>query len=790
MSEREKSMIMDQEKDIDLNELVKPYLKKWRWFFLSTILFIFLAFLYLKKNTPIYKLTTSVLIKDARNSSGGSDIGGIMSELSSFGGSKTSSVDNEIEVFKSKKLMRDVVKELNLQTDIFVEDGLAKIELYKESSPIKVNVINEKSFSKWPKKSIELEIKGNELTLFSEELKTIKSQFGKTISLPYANIIITKNLKYNPLTTKEIDVNHLQLNIASLEGKVSGIQSLVDVELANKDVTVIELSMDYAEISKAEDILNALVDSYNKDAVDDKNVESKKTIDFIDERIGKLSSELGVIEDEKEAFKSKNKITDLYTEAKISLETSAKAKEKELELESQLDITNSLLGYVSKKGSYDVLPLNIGLESSEASSNIILYNQLVQQRNRLLENATPQNPTVVDVTNQINSIRSSVVQSLQKSRDGLLLAKNEYTKVQNEIDGEIEQVPALEKNFRNIERQQGLKEGLYLMLLRKREEAAISQSIVVPKARIIDPAFASDKPIAPKKMIILLGALALGLIFPLALIYFRELLNNKLQNKHQLESYVHSPVIAELPKVNKKNDIIKPNDLSPLSETFRILLTNLKFMLPDKDTAKHIFVTSTIKGEGKTFVSLNLGITLAASKSRVLIIGSDIRNPQLQRYDVTKKNVIGLSEYLYDSSVNVKEIIHKKQFDSLCDVIYSGVIPPNPVELLSNGRYELLLNEIANDYDYIILDTAPLLLVTDTLLISNLADAFVYVVRSRYTDRKLIDFANNAIETKKIKNVAFVLNDVDKNSFGYGNKYGYGYSNESRSFLQKLKDYL
>lgn len=782
----------DKNQPFNLQETLKPYLKRWWWFFLSGFLFLVLAILVIKASKPVYQVQSTVLIKDAKNSSGGSDIGGVLQELSSFGGMKTSSVDNELEIFQSKKLMTDVVRALNLQTNIFATDRFKKIELYKITSPIVVNVVNEKQFVDQPKKPLHLTLENDKITLSSKELKkNIVSGYGRLISLPYANIIITKNPNFIKQSIKDVDLNHLEIEVAAIESKVADLQSDLEVDLANKDVTVIKLEMKYPQVQKAEDILNTLVSVYNRDAVADKNTESEKTLEFIDDRINKISVELGDVENTKEDFKTKNKITDLYTEAKIDLETSAMAKEKELELQGQLELTNSLLGFVSKQSDNQLLPVNIGLNDSEASQNIILYNQLVTQRRRLLENATAENPTVVDISNQIHALKSTVIQSLVKTKQGLELAKNEYTIAQNQILGKVSQIPSLEKVFRNIERQQNLKEGLYLLLLRKREETAISQSIVVPKARVIDAAYADEKPVSPKKLIILGFFMILAFLIPFAYIYLRELFNNKFRSKQELESLISEPVIAELPNIHRnESDVIRHNDLTPMAETFRILVTNLKFMLPYKQDAKIIFVTSTVKGEGKTFVSLNLAITLASGNDRVLIIGSDIRNPQLQRYDPSKKRAKGLSEYLYDSSITTDEIIYKSQFDSTCDVIYSGMIPPNPAELLSNGRYSELLETLKQDYDYIILDTAPLLLVTDTLLISQLADTFVYVVRADFTEKSLIDFANNLVATKKINNVAFVINDVKKDSFGYGNKYGYGYTTDQRTFLQKVGQFF
>ena len=780
---------IENQEEINIQGMIEPFLRKWQWFVLSVVMVLFLTFIFLKIKSPIYKISSTILIKEAKSSGGGKDdlAMGLLGELSVFGGMGSNSVENELEILKSKKLMRDVVLKNNLQTSVYVLKSLGKKEVYKDKSPIVVRIINENLEEKYPEKPIQLNIKGDAVELVSKELSnSLKTQFGREIKLPAVTFVIDKNKNFRP--EKDLDYNHLEISLASIDSRVSKLQEEYSVNLADKKATVIVLNINVENIEKGKDILNELVKSYNADAIEDKDITTKKTLEFIDERIKLISEELGQVENKKQDFKQKNKLSDIDTEVKLGLETNADARKKQLEVETQMNINKALLNSVVHLNGNSLLPINTGVESAEINTGIDAYNRLVLDKNRLLENATDQHPAVAELNKQIQELKKNIINTLNKNKQSLEIANSEYATELAKIDGKISKVPYLEKIFRNIERTQQIKENLYLLLLQKREESAISLNISAPKARVVDVAYASEKPIAPKKIIYYIGALMLGLLVPFLIIYLRRLLNDKIITKQDLERLVKDNILVELPSISKNgSELVGVNDLSSMAEAFRILITNLKFKLPNRENGRVILVTSTVKGEGKTFVSINTALTLAGGKSRVVIIGADIRNPQLQRYERESRRLKGLTEYLH-GDLDVQEIIHQFPDNTNMDIIYSGMIPPNPTDLLTNGRFDTLIEELRQDYQYIIIDSAPLLLVPDTLLIADTADATIYVSRSKHTKNDLIEFANKNIREHKIHNVGFILNDVNKHFFSYGHKYSYGYHKEKerKSWWNKI----
>ncbi|WP_209389695.1 polysaccharide biosynthesis tyrosine autokinase [Chryseobacterium sp. RR2-3-20] len=778
----------NSKKEINIKELLSPYLRNWKYFVTTVFLALVGAVFYIKSKSPVFKVQTSVLIKDAKKMSAASGDVGVLQSLGGFGGMGTNSIENEVGVFASKTIVEDVLKELNFQTVFYARQTLKDIELYGETNPYIINVVQEKENVLLPKKPISIKTKGNTITLSSEEFdKDIVTSFNKTTSLPFGIIIISKNPKYK--APFKVDMSDIIFYYTSFDGAVDGYQRALKVDLLDKDGTIITLSVDFENTAKAKDFLDRLVRQYNVYAINDKNIESKKTKDFIDQRIVLISKELGDVESQKQDFKSGNNIVDLPTEARINLQTKEQSKVQMLELATQMELSKFLRSSLNKKGTGDVLPLNIGLENEAALNAIQQYNALVVQRNKYLQEATPNNPIVKDMNEQIDQMKSSLSESLQRNVTSLELARR---KVETQLGGSesmISKIPFQEKLFRSIERQQQIKENLYLLLLQKREEAAISLEITADKARVIDKAFVFSNPVAPKKPLILAVCLVFAVFIPFLIIYLKNILTTTISRRSDITKLTDVPVLAEIPILKKsENALLSFNDVSPMAEAFRIFVTNLKFLLPVKDAQKIIMVTSSVKGEGKTFISSNLSLILASSRDKVLVIGADIRNPQLQRYNPSMRTAKGLTEFLAgDDSATLENIIHPSGYNENCDFIYSGSIPPNPTELLQNGRLDELFSQLKNQnkYKFIVLDTAPLMLVTDSILIANKSDVIVYVTRAGVTEKDYLEFLKNAVEDKKIANVGIVLNGVEESNFGYGNKFGYGYQATKTSWWKR-----
>jgi tyrosine-protein kinase Etk/Wzc len=778
------------EQEFNLRAILDKYLAHWRWFFLGVFISLTIAFVYLRYSTPQYQATTTILVKDEKK-------GGMLSELSAFadmglGGGIKSNVDNEIEILKSRTLVESTAKKLDLNISLIIKGKITNSEIF-EKLPIKLDFINKKDGFYDVKSTLKfLELTPNTFQL-GNEIKddTAKIILGNKKIFRYGDLIKTNygDLIINKSTNKHYEFKNgdksITIVIKPLENVVESLRTRLKVTPLSKTSSVVELSIVDPVMKKAEVFLDNLVQIYNEDAVADKNFISENTSQFIANRLKLITQELDGVEQDVETFKKSNNLTDIESEAKLFIEGSSEYNKKAVEAEIQLNVVNSLLAYMKKSTNSDLLPSNIIDGGSDASGLINSYNQLVLDRNRILKSATEANPSVVKLDQELSSLKSNVYSSLARLQSNLNIQRRDLHSNENVINSKIGKIPVQERQFRVIARQQKVKEELYLYLLQKREETAISLSATEPNARVIDSAKASKIPIAPKKNVIYLAALFLGLLVPFGVIYFADLLDTKIKSRMDLEGKTSIPFIGDVPTSDTPNEIIKSESRTSSAEALRIIRTNLEFMVSKvaENDAKTIFLTSTFPKEGKTFVSVNLAATFALSGKRVLLIGMDIRNPKLDEYLVLPDQ--GVTNYLSSKELNIEDLIVKQKGFENFFILPAGIIPPNPAELLMSKKVDALFQNLKTQYDYIIVDTAPVSLVTDTILIAKHADCFVYVARANFLEKRMLSIPNGLYKERKLPNMCMLLNDTDSTK-GYGYGYGYGVTAKKVSWYKKI----
>lgn len=774
----------------NLGELIGQYVKYWPWFLITIIIAFCIAFLYLRYTTSVYQTRATILIKDERNSS--------LSEMAAFqdlglaGALSQSGFENEMIVLKSKNLIERVVKDLRLNIRYFYEGNIQESELFG-NSPIVVTPLTSSDSLDIPATFFYvLPVSSSKYQLWKEDEKNKKEYtFGERVNLEVGDLMVTSN--FNVADKDKLFSTPIKVVVHSIYSTVSTYRNSIQMEQLTPLSSVIQLTMNSPNISKSEAVLNELINQYNRDAVDDRNLVSKNTAEFIKERLEIIYEELDSVEIGKVEFKQSNKLTDIAVEGEIILQNESQYTNRVLDIETQIELVKTMIDYVKNGEEFQLLPSNLGIQKDDVAPAIEAYNQAILARSRLLSSSTEKNPTVVELNSQIKVLKASVLEGLQSARISLEIMKNDLNAQEMKIGSRISSIPSKEKMFRGINRQQEIKETLYLYLLQKREENAITMAVTTPKAKVVDYAFSSRTPIAPKEKVVWISALFAGLMIPFLVIYSRSLLDNKIRDKSFIEKNIRdNSVIGEIPKIDKKGfDLIQKNDRSIFAESFRILRTNLQYLFVgdgiEKEKGKSIFVTSSVKGEGKTLISINLAITLANTGAKVVLVGGDIRNPQIQRYTPHAPFKSGVVEYLVHEDTTLQDYLYQSELNENLTLLFSGTIPPNPAELWMQNRAETLFSELKNQFDYVVVDTAPAMLVTDTFLINKYADVTLFVVRAGYSQKSLINFAINSITSKKLKNVAFVLNNVEFENLGYGNKYGYYYTHDRKTFWEDLR---
>lgn len=751
------------ESSVDIKELIFKYLAYLHWIVLGVFIAFTAAFLYLRYASESYQSSNVIKILDDNNSGFK-----LPSDAMNFFSRNKINLENEIEVLQSSIILERVVDDLDLQNSYFAKGSIKEIEL-GPTAPFYIQWNGTAEVVDEIQTTLEVEfVSGGFYSNGTKELKKI----GQPYSLNgYSYIIFPKNKSDEPKSGNFIIKKYKKTTAVQI------VKSMLGVTPVGKNSELLRLTITANNPQKAADIANKLAEVFNQDGVNDRQQVHKKTIEFVNERFDYLFKELDSIESNKANYKQSQKIADFLSDAGALLSTKSGTNIELNQAQTQLVLSDILIETLIKAPYNELLPANIGLEEVNVANLIAQYNDLVLKQQKMLQTLGENAPLIQELKATQKEVKNNIKISLNTYKKVLQSKLAAVQNISNKQANEYAALPYQEKAIRSIERQQEIKETLYIILLQKREEAAVNLAIINPSIKIVDFAKPLVTPISPKKEITYALALLLGLGFPIGVLYLYFLFDTKIHNKNDVLAVVKDiPIIAEIPHIAESSKLVQYLDRSVLSEAFRMLRTNLNFLLKDPQSSQVLFTTSTIKGEGKTFVSMNLAITLSALGKKVVLVGADLRNPQLHKMLQTSKHQKGVTNYLHDTITTVSDIIQDgKQYNLKCDLIFSGAIPPNPAELLSNGRFELLLNELKQQYDFVVVDTAPTLLVTDTSLIANLSDVVLFVIRANHTEKNLLHFINELKAHGKIKNAGIVLNNVGEQK-GYGYKYGYSYS--------------
>lgn len=767
----------DSGSEVPVIEIIKKYTRYWYWIILGLLLGLSGAHLYLRYSTPQYKTQASILIKEKQSGSSaialsGLGYGNILNNFS------RNDLTNQLVLLESNRVVSEVVKALNLNVEYKKNGHVKSNELYTYK-PFTVN-FNFSDVSTSSAKIFITIINENSFQLRDASYSELGTHsFFDTINMPFGSILVVPNFSNKSKFQKYID-DEIVIKYKSVERTAVQYSNSIELEVFQKNSNVVTITMQSETPKKSEDFIEELINQFNLDAVDDQNQIAKKTSDFINSRLNIIAADLDSVEIGKAKFKSDNSIINVEKDAAFVAGKRNEIQYNKLDINSQIRLARSLIDFVETLEINELLPTNVGMEAEDGVL-IEQYNQLVIQKKEFLKTSTPQNPVVQNLDSQIENLRLSILKTLNNRVNILSMGLKEVNKRNSDINSKAKDVPTIEKSFIDIERQRVIKEQLYLFLLQRSEETAMSLAATEDKAKIINSVFTGKNPVSPNRLLINGIGVLLGLLLPISILFIYFTLNNKVNTTQEIERVLPNiPLLCEIPKVSKnEKDYIELNDRSTLAEAFRTLRTNLQFLLDENknpEVGKTVLVTSTVQGEGKTFVAYNLALSLSLLGKKVVLVGADIRNPKLTRYLKQKSDVpYGFTEFVVDESLSVDTIISKSNEGIQLDIVHSGAIPPNPAELLLKDRTGLFFSCLKEKYDYVVVDTAPSMLVTDTIIINKFADVTLYVVRAGFTDKKLLEFPKDAMAEKRLTNLAIVFNEIDVNRFGYGNKYGYTY---------------
>ncbi|HZJ79680.1 MAG TPA: polysaccharide biosynthesis tyrosine autokinase, partial [Dysgonamonadaceae bacterium] len=739
---------------------------------------LLLAFLYLRYTVPVYNVSSIVLLKHEKGR--GAGWGGDLKSIGLKGMDGVSSMDDEVYVLGSISSVRTVVDRLNLHTSYMMQRGFSLVDIYTDSPFVitmnddGLKILREKiQFSAQLNSDKSIWVVGN---IGGKEYDTKLTNLPALLRTPQGEISFALREGAEPF------YEPLQIIINPLRATINNYRSSLGIERSDRLSSVLTFSLKTSHANKGVDFLSTLMEVYNYKAIEDKNQEAINTRNFIIERLSIVERELSVAEGKVESYKREQGMTNLKADLMQSLQQSSQYEQQLVKAESQLNIVNSLNEWVhnpDNKGK--AVPSNVGLEDSMLAATINEYNQLLAERDRLKRSIDESSPVMQKLTEQIESLRNTINSSIASVRDGLHIHRRNIANQVRIYGGKLGDVPMQERQFLDIAREKKIKAELYMLLLQKREENALVLAANRNNAVILDKAHRAGV-IHPNKKIVLLATLLFALLLPIVVIYLLDLLQYKIRTRGDVDRITKVPILGEIPKLKslkaESSIVVSENAGTKQNEAFRMIRTNLIFSLAPKD--KVVVFTSTVPGEGKTFTAINTAISLALLGKKVLLLGMDLRIPRIHEY-IGIPNDKGLTTYLSGYEEDVEQLIHATAISEHLWVMPAGSIPPNPAELLSRNSLDELMEKLRSMYDYIMIDSAPVSLVTDTLIINRIADANVYLCRVNYSSKMNLKYTNELMEKGNLKNMLLVINDVKE----FYHSYGYGYGQREKQIVSK-----
>lgn len=788
-----------EDNNLSLKDIWALCVNHWKWFAISLAVCLLAATYYVLTTVPVYTRSASVLIKeDRRSGSVSSDISSAFSDLG-FGQTRVN-VNNEIINFLSPDLMQQVVRNLHLDVDYKVKGHRYKYTIYGSNLPIQIEFLD---LGRNESAGLKLDLKDSsscvlsDFTLHGDKVKgkKVTATYGDTTDTPLGKVLIVSRSEYTDHTN---DGRPILINRSGILAATRRYRSHLSATLSDKNTTVINLGFKDVNTQRAEDVLRMVINVYNENWIKDKNQITTSTNEFIADRLRVIEQELGHVDKTITSYQSEHRIPDYKAAASMDMQLSAEAGKHLMELNNQLSIARFLQSDISGAAPGTLLPANVGINDPSTQGQINQYNTMMLQRNRLIESSSEENLLVKDLDQQLSSLRSSILTSLDNYIKSIGIQIRSSQQAQRSSQARVSDIPLQAGRMLSDERQQKVKEALYLYLLQKREENELSQAFTAYNTRVVTSPSGPSAPIAPNKKMIYLVALLLGIAIPFAWFYLKEVLNTTVRGRKDLEN-MSAPFLGELPSTYQKKNIfdrikitdnpedrkivVMPHSRNVINEAFRVVRTNLEFMRGKDAGSKVLMVTSFNVGSGKTFVSSNLATALAIKGKKVIILDLDLRKRSLSELAGQPKR--GLADYLNGHTDDWASLVVHQVGGNALDVLPVGTMPPNPAELLAEPRLAALLNELRESYDYIFLDCPPIEIVTDADLIAPLADITLFIVRAGLLERSMLGQVEKYYSSKKYNNMALLLNGTEsagRYGYKYGYKYGYAYGKYGSSY--------